>query len=325
MTTSVNMKVLKLKGHSRPVTSLTFNRENDLLFSTGKDKGVQVYSVETGQLIGSYDGHTGAVVHADVTKCSKMLATAAADQTARIWDVTTGKEMSVIQEATPCRGVAWSHGNRLLATITDKSYGNTPAINLHQIPDFSTLTLSSPTPAVTILKPSGFDKINHCVFGPTNDTIYHCSEDGFIYITDTTTEKVSLSRELSEYEVKKLTWDPDYEMILASCWDRHSYLLDPRDLTIIKKYKHKYPVNDSCILESQEIPQILASGGIQAQDVALESANNNFPISFFDRITEEKVTETTRHFGPVNALATSPDGMAFASGGEDGRVYLHKF
>eukprot|EP01060_Flectonema_neradi_P024431 TRINITY_DN3327_c0_g1_i1.p1 TRINITY_DN3327_c0_g1~~TRINITY_DN3327_c0_g1_i1.p1 ORF type:complete len:326 (+),score=43.41 TRINITY_DN3327_c0_g1_i1:52-1029(+) len=324
MSTSVTMKVLKLKGHARPVTSIVFNAEGDLLFSTGKDKGVLVHSASSGELLGSYDGHTGAVMHSDVTACSSMLATAGADQTVRIWDVVSGDEMSVILEATPCRGVAWGHGNRLLATITDKSYGQVPSINIHQIPGYAHLTPSSPTPATATLKSTGFDKINHCVFGPTNDTIYHCGEDGFVYITDVATGKVIVSQELSDCEVRKLSWDPEYTSILASCWDTYAYLLDPRDISLIKKYKHKYPVNDSCVLDSSEVPQILASGGLQAREVAGASANNNFPISFFDRVSEEKVTETTKHFGPVNALAAAPQGISFASGGEDGRVYLYK-
>ncbi|CAE7892656.1 unnamed protein product, partial [Symbiodinium sp. KB8] len=50
-----------LRGHERPVTFITFNHENNLLFSCGKDKLVCVWSFPDGELLGSYRGHNGAV------------------------------------------------------------------------------------------------------------------------------------------------------------------------------------------------------------------------------------------------------------------------
>lgn len=55
------MRPLLLKGGERPVTDLLFNTDGDLLFSSSKDNNVTVWSTESGERLGTYDGHTGAV------------------------------------------------------------------------------------------------------------------------------------------------------------------------------------------------------------------------------------------------------------------------
>lgn len=58
-----------LKGHDRPVSQVLFNREGDLLFtaSKGKSKNCAVWFSDTGERIGTYDGHAGAVFSMDVS------------------------------------------------------------------------------------------------------------------------------------------------------------------------------------------------------------------------------------------------------------------
>ena len=60
------MRPLLLKGHSRSITYVTFNAEGDLLFTSSKDLQVCVWRASTGERLGTYDGHTGAVYHLDV-------------------------------------------------------------------------------------------------------------------------------------------------------------------------------------------------------------------------------------------------------------------
>jgi translation initiation factor 3 subunit I len=57
-----------LKGHERPVTHLQFNREGDLLFSASKSFAPTVWWGDSGERIGTFDGHGGAVWYLDVTR-----------------------------------------------------------------------------------------------------------------------------------------------------------------------------------------------------------------------------------------------------------------
>lgn len=76
------MQPYTLVGHERPVSCLKFNRDNDLLFSAGKDGIVAVYNVESGKRLGTYqaaDTDVSTVMKAvdaiDVDFESKLLAT----------------------------------------------------------------------------------------------------------------------------------------------------------------------------------------------------------------------------------------------------------
>lgn len=48
------MKTLELKGHERPVNAIKLNFDGDLFFSGGSDSLINVWSVKTGERLGSY-------------------------------------------------------------------------------------------------------------------------------------------------------------------------------------------------------------------------------------------------------------------------------
>ena len=82
---------LLLKGHTRPLTFLKYNKQGDLLFSCGKDNKPTLWYSDDGERVGTYDGHTGAVWGCDVTDDSQFLVTASADMSVKIWEVSTGR------------------------------------------------------------------------------------------------------------------------------------------------------------------------------------------------------------------------------------------
>ena len=62
-----------LKGHSRSITFIKYNREGDLLFSASKDTAPCLWYADSGERIGTYgseerdEGHSGSVWSLDVT------------------------------------------------------------------------------------------------------------------------------------------------------------------------------------------------------------------------------------------------------------------
>lgn len=79
-----------LQGHERAITQIKYNREGDLLFSTGKDTSPNVWYSLNGERLGTYNGHTGAVWCIDVDWKTTKFLSGAADNTLRLWDVATG-------------------------------------------------------------------------------------------------------------------------------------------------------------------------------------------------------------------------------------------
>ncbi len=49
---------------------------------------------DTGERLGTYNGHSGAVWHIDVNDTTTLLLSGAADNTAKLWNVHNGKEVN---------------------------------------------------------------------------------------------------------------------------------------------------------------------------------------------------------------------------------------
>lgn len=91
------MKQVVSRGHSRPLAEISFiedGPDNTLLVSAAHDKIPQIRNGETGDWIGSFHGHKGAVWSAKIDLLTRTLAvTASGDFSAKLWCVATGKEL----------------------------------------------------------------------------------------------------------------------------------------------------------------------------------------------------------------------------------------
>jgi WD40 repeat protein len=56
-----------LKGHERSITHIQYNTDGDLIFTASKSFSPTVWRNETGERIGTYNGHGGAVWYLDVS------------------------------------------------------------------------------------------------------------------------------------------------------------------------------------------------------------------------------------------------------------------
>lgn len=50
-----------LKGHERAITCVIYNNDGDLVFTAAKDQIPTLWYAESGERIGTYQGHQGAV------------------------------------------------------------------------------------------------------------------------------------------------------------------------------------------------------------------------------------------------------------------------
>ena len=175
------MHPILLMGHTRALTKIKFNFDGDLLFSVSKDPQPSVWYSESGERLGTFDGHQGAIWDLDVSIDSKFLLTASGDNSCRLWDVYTGKELFKFNTKTAVRSVMFSHGCKQAVFVTDATMGQVSTlhvVNLH-LDD-----LAKQTEKVDFQIVVKGAKATTAKWGKLNKTIITGHEDGTVSVYD---------------------------------------------------------------------------------------------------------------------------------------------
>jgi translation initiation factor 3 subunit I len=312
------MRPIQLKGHERSITHLKYNKEGDLLFTCSKANFPCIWYSDSGERIGTYNGHNGAVWSLDVTQDSSVLVTGSADMSVKIWDVETGRELCNLPHKAPVRCVEFAEGDRQFLTVTDQVMGNPPTILIYTLSS----DRSKPAgPPVEIVVPT---RISQAMFGPLNKTIITCGEDGIIRTYDSESRKLINENKEHTKQVNRMSFDKNRILFITASKDGTAKLIDAKTLKVLKTYDTGRPVNAASVSPLKD--HVILGGGQSAESVTTTRVDSSqFKVRFFHKIFTEELGSIPGHFGPVNTLSFSPDGYSFASGGEDGFVRIHHF
>lgn len=114
------MNQIVSRGHTRPLTEVSFVSDGPgrtLLVSSAHDKLPQIRNGETGDWVGSFSGHKGAVWSLKVDKLSRTLAASASgDFTAKLWCASTGKELHEFKHKHVVKSVDFAPDSESFAT-----------------------------------------------------------------------------------------------------------------------------------------------------------------------------------------------------------------
>ena len=86
-----------------------------------------------GERLGTYHGHVGAIWTVDVDSTTTFLASGAADNTIRLWDVKTGKLLKTWEFGSAIKRVEFSPDGRQLLGVTEKRVGHLSTIVVYDI------------------------------------------------------------------------------------------------------------------------------------------------------------------------------------------------
>lgn len=321
------MRPLLLKGHSRPVTFVCYNKDGDLIFSCAKDGLCTVWYSESGERLGTVK-HRNAINSCDIDDTSTRLLTAAADNFVKLWNVKTGEEITSFTHNNPVRYVQFGEGCRVFASVTDNVMGVAGTISVWELPpeafmDPPQATLIRTTPVLDIpLDPS--IRITSVMFTILNRTLIVSDDKGVLRVYDPRTgDLLSEHREHSK-RIVSMNSTADRTMFITCSADRTAKLWDATAMKVLKTYRTEKPVN--CAAIAPERNHILIGGGQDASLVTTTVAGaGQFEVTLFHKVYEEMIGTIKGHFGPINALSFHPDNVGYASGGEDGYVRVHKF
>lgn len=312
------MRPFLLKGHERPLTQVKYNKEGDLMVSCAKNLQPCLWWAEDGMRIGTYEGHNGAVWSCDISIDSTRLYTASADQTVRIWELNSGKELFQFKQQEPCRACNLSIGEGMLAFTTDAFMGTQPMIHIAKLEQ--DIEDQSSKSVMQIEVPKG--RITRIYWSELNRCLITSHDGGYLRKWDSETGKMLLEERVHQDAIQDFQIAPDGSYGITASLDKSAKLVDTETFEVLKTYNTGRLVQSACI--SPIFDHVLLGGGQDASSVTTTSAKaGGFEARFFHKIYAEEFGNVRGHFGPINSVAFNPDGRSFATGGEDGYVRLH--
>ncbi|KAF4682831.1 translation initiation factor eIF3 subunit [Perkinsus olseni] len=347
------MHPLVIYAHRRPVTQVGFNSDGDLLFTSGKDNGMCVWDAYTGERLGTYEPHKGAVFSFSCTYDSTRLVTGSGDQCIRVFDVVSGTCLAEEMVKGVVRSVEWctnpNKQNRFVA-CRDQFVSTPNSVSIWDYDeDSNKLTVNMQITGDNL--PGKALQARWGLYDETIITIHDEKSDNnaatSIFIWDAITgDKLQQIEHAHERPITKCQFSADRLLFVTASQDMTAKLWNIRTWQCVKTYSSDRPINDATInplyraddddeevvedkrddgvLVSRRRQHVMLGGGQQARDVTTTSAKQGkFESCLFHMIYENELGKVSGHFGPINTLSWSPDGYTFVSGGEDGYVRVH--
>ncbi|CAI9779960.1 unnamed protein product [Fraxinus pennsylvanica] len=283
-------------GHSRPVVDLFYSSitpDGFFLVSASKDSTPMLRNGETGDWIGTFQGHKGAVWSCCLDKHALRAASASADFSAKLWDALTGGELHSFEHKHIVRTCAFSEDTHLLLTggvekclrIFDLNRPDAPPTEVEKSPG-SVRTVAWLHSDQTILS--------------------SCLDMGGVRLWDVRTGTIVRTLETkSSVTSAEVSQDGRYittaDGSTVKIWDANHFGL-------VKSY------DMPCVVESASLEPKYGNKFI--------AGGEDMWIHVFDFHTGAEVGCNKGHHGPVHCLRFSPGGESYASGSEDGTIRI---
>lgn len=304
-----------------------------------------MWFAHNGERLGTYHGHVGAIWTIDIDPTTTLLASGSADNTIRLWDVKTGKNLKTWEFPTAVKRVEFNSDGTKLLGVTEKRMGHLGTIVVLDIKvdveaeqsDEKAMTIVCDESKATVAGWSYLDK--YIIAG---------HEDGSVSQYDGKTGELLFNIQIHELDspITDLQWSQDRTYFITASKDKTakvflcplptlsssahlltalaSQLITAKDLEILKTYTADTPLNSAVITPKKDF--VILGGGQAAMDVTTTSARQGkFEARFYHKIFEDEIGRVRGHFGPLNTVAADPTGKGYCSGGEDGYVRVHQF
>ncbi|KAE9377931.1 putative eukaryotic translation initiation factor 3 subunit I [Stipitochalara longipes BDJ] len=317
------MRPILLQGHERALTQIKYNRDGDIIFSTAKDQHICAWFAHNGERLGTYHGHQGALWTVDVDPTSTLIASGAADNTVRLWEIRSGKCLKVWEFNTAVKRVEFNEDGSQLLAVTEKRMGFLGTIEVMDInldpeadqSDEKVLTITCEESKATV---AGWSYLSKYIIAG--------HEDGTVSQYDAKTGEQLDNTQIHEPDmpITDLQWSADRTYFITASKDKTAKLINVQDLEVMKTYVADTPLNSASITPKKDF--VILGGGQDAMGVTQTDARQGkFEARFYHKVFAEEIGRVRGHFGPLNSVAVDPTGKSYASGGEDGYVRVHQF
>ncbi|XP_055691435.1 serine-threonine kinase receptor-associated protein [Lutzomyia longipalpis] len=285
---------ITLSGHTRPVVNLDFSDVTDcgyFLISACKDGNPMLRQGDTGDWVGTFEGHKGAVWGVTLNGQATLAASGAADFSGKVWNAITGELIHSFMHKHIVKSVAFDSNCEHLVTGSNEK--------LIQV-----FNLANPTAESE--KFAGHTAgIKKAIFCRNDKCILSCADDKSLRLWD----------RLSGKEVQRIDFASNPQSLELSCDRSIVTLTSGNTITFLE---------NETLNKVKEIvtPSPLASASLHPDKHFVVCGGDDFKLYKYDYVTGNEIDSFKGHFGPVHAVKFSPDGELFASGSEDGTLRL---
>uniref|UniRef100_A0A0E0CHF0 Serine-threonine kinase receptor-associated protein n=1 Tax=Oryza meridionalis TaxID=40149 RepID=A0A0E0CHF0_9ORYZ len=283
-------------GHSRPVVDLFYSpvtHDGCFLISASKDSNPMIRNGDTGDWIGTFEGHKGAVWSCCLDTNALRAASGSADFSAKVWDALTGEELHSFEHKHIVRACAFSEDTHLLLTGGLEKILRTYDMNR---PDAAPREIDkSPGSVRTVAWLHSDQSILSC-----------CTDMGGVRLWDVRSGKIVQTLE-TKATVTSAEVSQDGRYIITADGSSVKFW-DANYFGLVKSYN--MPCNvESASLEPKYGNRFIAGG-------------EDMWVHVFDFFTGEEITCNKGHHGPVHCVRFAPGGESYASGSEDGTIRI---
>ena len=329
------MKPLVLKGHSKPIKDLQFNRDNDLLFSASTDRYITLWSSEYGERIGTYL-HDAAVYTMSIDDNSKYLMSGDSTGCVYLWEASNGTLINklLMPNVPSIRSVNFNYLNDLVSiAYGGRTLKSNSIIDIYKFDDLLKKEKNI-KPLKSIIIPNN-DKISKTRWCDLGKVIIAASETGKLYKYDYESLNLLLDKKIHDNIIMDIDISPKEELIITAAKDGKAKILDPDNFDVMSELFPENPVRNinacrfSPLISEEDEKKVkyhaFIAGGQESRDVTTTtSKKGGFETLIYDCMFGCELGAILGHFGPVNALAISSDAELLASGSEESSVRVHK-
>lgn len=285
---------LTCSGHTRPVVFLAFSditQYGYYLISACKDGKPMLRQGETGDWIGTFEGHKGAVWGAALNSEATRAATGAADFTAKIWDAVSGDELHTFSHKHIVKSVDFSRDSKFLLTASQEKKLKIFDLEKHD--------------AEPKVIGGHKDSMKGAIFSKDGSQIFSAADDKTVRVWDVNNEcEIKLLEFSNIPNSLELSRDGAVLVVTSGCvtsfWNTETF-------EKIKEFEAPTPLNSASLHHQKNV---FVCGG------------EDFKMYKYDYETGTEIESSKGHFGPVHCVRFSPDGELYASGSEDGTLRL---
>ena len=291
-------------GHSRPIVSLSYSpvtEDGSFIVSASKDGKPMLRNGDSGDWVGTFEGHKGAVWDATLNRPATRALTGSADFTACVWDALTGDAIHSFQHKHIVRTVEFNpEGNKALTGGYEKYL----RVFDPEKPDAEPQTLNGGEDNGAWSAPiRNATWVENLVFIALSDkngvSVIDTRANSVAYKLDTDAPVTSIEP----------SWDASRITTADGCTVRIFDAAKGSSGAALSSFKLSYPVESASL---HPAGKLMACGGDDMWGHVLDIS-----------AAEPVELECHRgHHGPVHVVRFAPDGLSYATGSEDGTIRI---